>query len=89
LLWPARRRHLAIAIQLGLVGDLHCLLIVQAPLLAQDPEDVFGVAVALGEKQQLGDLRAAREDLSEQFLADRAQHRADLIRRHHAAIERR
>ena len=65
------------------------MLIVQAPLLTQDPEDVFGVAVALGEEQQLGDLRAARENLGEQLLADRAQHRADLIRRHHAAIQRR
>ncbi len=46
------------------------------------------MAVALGEEQQLGDLRAAREEFGEQFLTDRAQHRADLIRHHHVPVER-
>ena len=71
----------------GAVGDLLRELVALAELLAHDPDDVFGVAVVLGEDQRLGHLGAAGEDLGEQLVAEGAHQGADLVQGDHVAVE--
>ncbi len=71
---------------LGLVGDLLAEVVALAELLPDGLDDVVGVAVGLGEDQGLRHLRAAGED-SGSFVAEGADHGADLVGVHHGAVE--
>ena len=51
----------------------------RAELLADDLDDVLGVAVVLGEDEGLGHLGAAGEDVGEQPVAERLDDEPDLV----------
>ena len=70
-----------------LVGDLLAEVVAPAELLADDLDDVLGVAVVLGEDQRLGHLGAAGEDLREQLVAERADDEPDLVLGDDVAVE--
>jgi len=71
----------------GAVGDFLAKVVALAELLADDLDDVVGVAVIAGEYQCLGDFGAAGEDIGEELLAKLADDGADLVRGDHVAIE--
>ena len=75
-----------LGILVGLVGDLFAEGVPLAELLADDLDDVVGVAVGLGEDEGLGDLGAAGENLGE-FLAEGSDDGADLVRHDDAIVE--
>ena len=58
-------------------GDLLAEVVPLAELFADDPHDVFGVQVGLGEDQGLGNLGAAGKDFR-QLVLERADHQPDL-----------
>ena len=69
-----------------LVGDLLAEVVALAELLADDLDDVVGVAVGLGEDQGLRHLLAAGEDLR-QLVAEGADDGADLVGVDDVAVE--
>ena len=60
-----------------LVGDLLAEGVAPPELVADDPDDVLGVAVVLGEDQGLRDLLAAREDLRGEAVTEGADDRCE------------
>ena len=66
--------------------DLLAEVVALAELLADDPHDVLGVQVGLGEDQRLRNLGAAGEDFR-QLVLERADHQPNLVLGHHVAVE--
>ena len=58
-----------------------------AELFADDPRDIVGVVVVLGENERFGDLATAREDLGKELVAEGANDQADLVLGHYVAVE--
>ena len=63
----------------GAVGDLGGEVVALTEDLADHLHDVIGVRVVLGEDQRLGHSGAAGEQLGEELVLERPEHRADLI----------
>lgn len=70
-----------------LVGDLLAEVVAAAELVADDLDDVLGMAVVLGEDQRLRHLPPARKDVGEEAVTEPADDGTDLVARHHAAVE--
>ena len=71
----------------GLVGDLPAERVALAELLADDADNVVGVAVVLGEDDRLGHDAAVREYLREELVPERPYDGANLVFGHDIAIE--
>ena len=71
----------------GAVGDLLGEVVALAELFADDLDDVFGVAVVLGEDERLRHFGAAGKDFGEELVAEGADDGADLIRGDDVAVE--
>ena len=63
----------------GGLGDLLAEVVALAELFADDPHDVFGVEVGLGEDERLRDFGAAGEDFGEELSAEGADDQPDLV----------
>ena len=70
----------------GLVGHLLAKVVAFAELLADDLDDVVGVAVGLGEDQSLGDFLAVGEN-DRDAVTEGADHGANLVRVDHGAVK--
>ena len=62
-----------------LIGDLLGEVVAATELFAHDLEDVFRVAVVLGEDEGLGHLATARKDIREEPVSERANDEPDLV----------
>ena len=71
----------------GPVGDLLGELVAFAELLADDLDDIFGVAVVFGEDERLWYFGPAGKDFAEKLVSVGADDGADLIRGNDVAVE--
>ncbi len=69
------------------IGDLGGEIVALTEDFADHLHDVVGMGVVLGEDQCLGYRRTPREQLREELLLECRENSADLVRRHHCAVE--
>ena len=63
----------------GAVGDFLAEVVAAAEFVADDFDDVVGVAVVFGEDERLGNVAASGEDFRRELVAEGADNGADLI----------
>src|SRR5207245_6161354 len=71
----------------GQVSNLLTEVVTLPELLAENADDVFGMAIVFGKDQGLRDFAAARENLNEEAFLESASDQANLILRHNRPVE--